>query len=891
MQEISIRHLPYGLGPYEQYGYERIPGNPCPGDFVIIHAIIEPYDEQAPAVLRYTLNGRECPPVEGRKIQEHAGIRECVRFEAGRFYAGDRVEYLIEAPGENGPVRTKRHSFTVYEEESFVLAEKIRLADHAAELSFQARGVFQPRLYFCFKNGSLHILCNLDDRKAQGDNGCTLVEKEPGIFAYVDGRTGRWVEIGLQPFRFSVKDEHGCTVMESDESLEAFLTVTGEQDASNGRIKYRFRSDARSFLGFGERFDRMNRKGTVTDTLVYEKFTNQGEKTYLPIPFFITERGAGVYVNSSFYTRFDISNKMEGLLEVESAYNARHAYLEIQVFFGKPAEILRNFAQVTGRPALPPRWCFGPWMSSNRWNTQEETLRQVEAMKEYEIPATVLVLEAWSDEATFYIFNDALYSPVAGSEVLRYDNFTFRPDGKWPDPKEMVDYIHDSGLKLILWQIPVIKHFEAVENEQHAADERHVVENGFCVKYGDGSPYRITDNWFGKSLLMDFTNPDAVKWWFDKRRYLVEELQVDGFKTDGGEFLYETDTRFYDGSGGDEMRNLYPVSYEAAYRDFMGESRITFSRAGFTGAQKYPIHWAGDQESSFKELRSVLIAGLTAGLSGVPFWSFDIGGFAGKLPSVELYIRGTQLAAFCPVMQFHSEPVEGHRNNDRTPWNVAAYNNDLRALDIYRKYANIRMSLLPYIYREAQYSADRCEPLMRQLAVDFPDDPVVYSTEDEYLFGRSLLVAPITGDCCRQRDIYLPEGEWLDLWDGTGYTGKAVIKYPCDLERIPVFIRHNSVIPLNLGEDRQLGNFVGNRLDRYENLCFLIAGKPDDFKFEDDLGNTLLLEASSTSPIRFISGNVQSVSIISCEKRTAYEQACSRYFQSGNGYIYEFRNL
>lgn len=310
-------------------------------------------------------------------------------------------------------------------------------------------------------------------------------------------------------------------------------------------------------------------------------------------------------------------------------------------------------------------------------------------MSETSIPASVMVLEAWSDEETFYIWNDAEYEPRDDGGAFRYEDFRFREDGKWPDPMAFVNKLDQHGMKLVLWQIPVVKFERSKHGEQLDLDEKYAIENGLCIRNGDGSPYRITEMWFGNSLMPDFTNPETRRWWFEKRRYLTEQMHVAGFKTDGGEFLFDPEAYSSDGRTGYELHNEYPLLYEGAYHEFMNETigpgkGLTFSRAGFTGAQKYPAHWAGDQVSEFSELRGQLVAGLSLGLTGVPFWGFDIGGFAGNFPSTELYLRSTALAAFAPIMQFHSEPRYGqyymtereHWNNDRSPWNMAEANRD-----------------------------------------------------------------------------------------------------------------------------------------------------------------------------------------------------------------------
>lgn len=288
-----------------------------------------------------------------------------------------------------------------------------------------------------------------------------------------------------------------------------------------------------------------------------------------------------------------------------------------------------------------------------------------------------MVLEAWSDEATFYIWNGAQYAAKDAKTGFAKEDFTFGEP--WPDPEAMIHKMHEKGIKLVLWQIPALKELEEGRLcTQHDTDCLYAVENDLVAQKEDGTPYYIPKQWFIGSMLPDFSNPATRMWWFHKRDYLLK-MGVDGFKTDGGEFVHDTNTCFYQGLDGKSARNLYAMWYEKAYMEFIGKDRILFSRAGYTGAQMTPMHWAGDQLSEFSELQSVFKAGISLSFSGVPFWIFDIGGFAVPLPNKELYLRASALAAFVSAMQWHSEPADGQfegvlkgngGNNDRSPWNI-----------------------------------------------------------------------------------------------------------------------------------------------------------------------------------------------------------------------------
>lgn len=541
--------------------------------------------------------------------------------------------------------------------------------------------------------------------------------------------------------------------------------------------------------GMGEKYDALNQKGKTVVNRVEEKFCFQGDKTYCTAPFFWTDTGFGLYADTCEVTTFRFEEAEILITLPETA--------DIILFAGKPEQILREYMSLFGKAVLPPDWAFGPWISANRWCTQQQAEEQIEKLKEYGFPASVLVLEAWSDEATFYIWNGAEYTPVPDGQVLSLRDFSFHDP--WPDPKGMIDRLHEAGLHLLLWQVPVYKKQgpDEILNEQNDLDRADARRRGLCVRNADGSPYTIpAGKWFSGSMIPDFTNPDTCGAWFAKRQYLLD-MGVDGFKTDGGEFVHREDICFHDGSSGKEGINRYARDYGQNYRDFVGSGRILFSRAGFAGQHTVPLHWAGDQQSQNAELKSVLCAGLSAAASGILFWGFDLAGFAGPLPSLDLYRRATQMACFCPVMQWHSEPDGGQfkalmpgteGNNERSPWNMAAVHNAPEFVDEMRFWYRLREKLLPYICETAEKCAEQNRPMMRPLIYEWPDDAAVVDCEDEYLFGDSLLVAPLLEENAESRSVYLPAGEWIDFFTGEKHVGLQSISAGGN-GKLPVFIR------------------------------------------------------------------------------------------------------
>lgn len=359
----------------------------------------------------------------------------------------------------------------------------------------------------------------------------------------------------------------------------------------------------------------------------------------------------------------------------------------------------------------------------------------------------------------------------------------------------------------------------------------------------------MPEGWFKDSLLLDFSNEEAVKWWFNKRNYLVEDIKIDGFKTDGGEFIFGQGLKVSDGRTGEQLRNDYPNDYISAYYNFINEANpdggMTFSRAGFTGAQNFPAHWAGDERSNFGAFERSLYAGLSSGISGIPFWGWDLGGFSGDIPTAELFIRATQMATFCPIMQYHAES-KAEFNQDRTPWNIAERTGDIRALDYYRYYANLRMNLIPYIYDEALKTSETGIPLMKAMVIDYYEDDKTHLLDTQYMFGDALLVAPIIKEGDTSRKIYFPTGKWYNFFTNEVFEEEEYSEVTAQLKEIPVFIKNNSVIPLNLNQEFALGENVGNDITNYNNLSFLIVGENIEYIFKDDLENKFKFVSKSS---------------------------------------------
>lgn len=602
----------------------------------------------------------------------------------------------------------------------------------------------------------------------------------------------------------------------------------------------------RAVFGFGEKFDSCDQKGKLVRACVRERCFYQGDYTYLSMPFFLTPDGFGLYVET--YAEVDFDLRQEGEITVEFPVGSRGEEAKVWLLEGTPKEIITEFRSLAGMPRLFPKWVLGAWMSSNRWHTQAEIEEQLELTKKHNFPHSVLVIEPWSDHSTYYLWSGSSCKPKKGGEVISAKDVDTSTSAFWQDPKKLVDDVHAAGLKLLLWTVPSHAQGENIMSscnvDQRLADNEFVREEGEVVKNADGTAYEIPHTWCIGDMVPDFTNPVASEHWFNRFRHL-KDIGIDGFKTDGGEFIHDHTVKFSDGTTGLEGQNEFCVNYSRAYAEFIGEKGIVFSRAGGQETPCFSVVWAGDQESTWSEYRSILKAGLTASMSGVNCWGFDIGGFAGYLPTKELYCRAVETAAFVPVMQWHSEAVRNGRCdftgawkiNDRSPWNMADFHKDPAMLPRLRESFFLHYNLLPYQYALQLESHKTGVPPMRHLVLEFPADEKTYGIEDEFMLGDAILVAPVLEDYTDSRSVYLPEGKWYNLYTGNCYGGGV---HSLKLGRTPALLRDNRCVPLNL-KGGKLCSDVGSKPDCYTELTFLVSGA-GKYDFSDDLGNEISIE-------------------------------------------------
>ncbi len=525
-------------------------------------------------------------------------------------------------------------------------------------------------------------------------------------------------------------------------------------------------NDETRYYGTGERFNSLNQRGYIIPNITDDRYGNKGVGTHKPIPFFMSNRGLGIWVDSFSPGIFDLN----GTERFETRIQFNETRLRI-VFIGGEnlSEILKAFTNLTGRPALPPPWAFGLWKSRNVHHNQDSVYADIEKLRQYKIPASVLVIDSpWE---------------------TGYNNFKVNTQ-QFNNSDSMFNRIKELGFNLCLWLTPFVNQENILDMDgitQESNNFSEASEKSFLVKDKDGKT-TLSDWWKGKGGLVDFTNPQAVSWW-NKQMEKMLEYNVKAFKCDDGEGNFVLDAVFYDGTPAYKMKNRYSLLYDSVMQNFVNKyldgDGVLITRSGYTGFQKYPFAWAGDNHADFSfedGLPSVIIAAQNAAMSGISLWGTDIAGYAGN-QTKELFIRWTQFAVFCPFMQVHMTSNLG-------PWDFGK-----DALEIFRKYAIIRMQLFPYLYNAVNEAVNSGMPVIRPMALAFENDDEAAKNIYQFMFGPNILVAPIYQPGTH-RTVYLPEGEWIDFWNGEILEGEQYIEVEAPLEKIPLYVRSGAIIHL-----------------------------------------------------------------------------------------------
>jgi alpha-D-xyloside xylohydrolase len=534
-------------------------------------------------------------------------------------------------------------------------------------------------------------------------------------------------------------------------------------------------ADNSKYFGFGERFDRLNHAHTIVQNASRDVADERGGLTYQPIPFYMSLRGYGLWLDTTSEATFDL-NVTEPSRILVRFFGKQ---LRVVLFEGPRFPlILDRFTALVGRQQLPPYWAFAPWKARDYHRNAKEVHEDVDRYRELGLPASVLLID----------------SPWA----TNYNTYDFNPK-QFDDAKKMIAHVHDKGYKLVLWHTPWINSATDKPHEDGFADKfapgpasnfAEADRLGYFVHRPDRSTY--TGQWWkGIGSLIDFSNPAARKWWQGQVSKAIA-MGADGFKNDDAEGGFLGDVVFAGGQDQRTMRNRYAVEYNHAVAEVLQERKgrdwVMFQRSGTVGSQMLPLFWSGDNDATFSEnngLPTVVTAGLNAGMSGISLWVSDLGGYIkpSRTPGDNvLFCRWTQYSAFSPGMEVMSSMNLG-------PWDYGE-----EALRIFRTYSVLHMSLFPYRYAAALESAGTGLPMMRALVLMHQDDRDAREAASEYYFGPDLLVAPVLSPVT-QRALYLPEGKWIDYWTGRSFDGKQTISVDAPLDRIPLFVRDGAILP------------------------------------------------------------------------------------------------
>ena len=514
--------------------------------------------------------------------------------------------------------------------------------------------------------------------------------------------------------------------------------------------------------GLGERFDGVCRKGRAVDFYNKDAIGTTSPRTYVNIPFYMSTRKYGLFLNSSAPTEWEIGTLDSSAL----GFSVLDSQMDYFVMYGEsPADILKSYCNLTGFSKLPPLWSFGLWMSRNSYTSWDVVEDIAKKMRENDIPCDVLHLD------TAWFTND-------------WDCDLIFSKDRFPEPIKYFEKLRKQGFNISLWQYNFIPPNANNEHYQEA------VKNGYLAKDNAGNPYQLPDTCVGswtKDVIVDFSNPKARDWYANKIKKLIS-MGAGAIKTDFGEGIPQD--AIYSNISGKYFHNLYSLVYN--YTIFnatkeAGGDDIVWARSGTAGSQRFPLHWGGDSQCTFDALAGTLRAALSIGISGIPFFSHDIGGFLG-LPSDELYVRWAQFGLFSSHSRCHGAGDTTHRE----PWMFST-----EACNIFREYAKLRYSLMPYIYREAEKSALTGLPMVRALYLEYSKDRNVRYIDDEYMFGDNMLIAPIIKPLSEtdKRDIYIPAGIWYDYFtkeklisDGKWITRKI------DLKTMPIYIKKGTIL-------------------------------------------------------------------------------------------------
>lgn len=508
------------------------------------------------------------------------------------------------------------------------------------------------------------------------------------------------------------------------------------------------------FYGLGERFTPFVKNGQNV-VMWNEDGGTASEIAYKNVPFVLSSKGYGVLVDSMEEVDFEIGSEKVSRMQF-SLPGERLAYIIIAG--PKPADVLERLTDLTGKPALPPAWSFGLWLSTSFTTRYDEgtVTSFIEGMAERDIPFSV------------FHFDCFWMKPYQWCD-LTWDADTFTR------PADMLTRLKARGLKLCVWINPYIAQKSALFAEAS--------QNGFLLMKADGSVWQ-TDMWQAGMGIVDFTNPGAVRWFQSKLKALLD-MGVDCFKTDFGERIPVRDIAWHDGSCAMAMHNFYPYLYNKAVFEVLRAHKegdaCVFARSATIGCQQFPVHWGGDCTASYASMAETLRGGLSLSVCGFAFWSHDIGGFE-QTASPDVYKRWCAFGLLSSHSRLHGSA------SYRVPWLF-----DDEAVEVLRRFVKLKCKLMPYIFSQAVIARDRGLPLLRPILFDFPDDPACRAADTQYMLGEALLVAPVFREN-GEVEYYLPQGRWTNYLTGESIEGGRYRKECHDYFSLPLMVRSNSVL-------------------------------------------------------------------------------------------------
>ena len=506
--------------------------------------------------------------------------------------------------------------------------------------------------------------------------------------------------------------------------------------------------------GLGERFTNFIKNGQTVDIWNEDGGTGT-EQAYKNIPFYLSNRKYGLFVDNPGRVSFEVGSEKVSRVQ----FSVPGEEMSYSVIGGASlTDILNTYTDLTGKPPLVPDWSYGLWLSTSFTTDYDEktVLDFVDGMAERNIPLSVFHFDCrWMKE-------------------LEWCNFDW-DKSKFPDPEGLLGKLHDRGLKICVWINPYIGQKSPLFEEG--------ARNGYFIKNEDGSVWQW-DRWQAGMAIVDFTNPEAVKWYQGYLKRLVA-MGVDCFKTDFGERIPTEGVKYHDGSDPELMHNYYTYLYNKAVYDVLVETKgadqaILFARSATVGGQQFPVHWGGDCSSNYPSMAESLRAGLSFGMSGFGYWSHDIAGFEDQA-TPDLYKRWTQFGLLSSHSRYHGSTAY------KVPW---LYGDE--AVDVAREFVDLKLRLKPYLLKTAQETHETGVPMMRAMVLEFPDDPTCEDLDTQYMLGDDLLVAPIFREDGVAR-FYVPDDgtgqPWSNIITKTAYEPGRWYTERYDYHTLPVLAR------------------------------------------------------------------------------------------------------